>query len=388
MSTAHRPRSRVVPVLALGAGLTVSGLYYNQPMLGALATDLSTTPARIGFVPTATQLGYAAGIVLFAPLGDKLDRRRVIVVKCALLAVALALAAAARDAAWLATTSLAIGLAATAAQDLVPAAAAVAEPSARGRTVGSVMTGLLLGILLSRVVSGAVTAYVSWRVVFAGAAVVTAAFAVVAARALPPFPPVAHESYLVLLRSLGTLFARVVPLRRAILAQSLLSFAFSGFWSTLALALAAPPFEMNSLVAGSFGVAGAAGALAAPIAGAIADRRGPVAVIRFGALVTAASFATMAVFAKSIVVLALGTVTFDLGTQSCLIAHQSIVYAQDHAARSRLNALLVGAMFLGMSAGAFVTSRVFARAGFAAVCATCAVAALAALVTRLPAERR
>jgi predicted MFS family arabinose efflux permease len=279
--------------------------------------------------------------------------------------------------------SLAVGLLATVAQDLVPAAAAIAEPESRGKTVGTVMTGLLLGILLSRVVSGAVTLYASWRVVFLGAAGTAALFTVVAARMLPSFPPTTHDSYLALLRSMVALVRDVAPLRRAAATQGLLSLAFSGFWSTLALGLAAPPFMLSSFVAGSFGIAGAAGALAAPIAGSVSDRRGPRSVIRFGAALTTAAFAVMALWGRSLPVLIVGTVIFDMGVQSCLIAHQTIVYAQDPGARSRLNAVLLSAMFLGMSTGAFVASRVFAHAGLSGVCAMSAAAAGAALALRL-----
>lgn len=370
----------LVAFLAVGAGLSVAGLYYNQPMLSTLATELRSDPARIGAIPTATQLGYAAGIIFFAPLGDKLDRRGVIVVKSLLLAAALALAGAAQSVEWLAVASLGVGLVATVAQDLVPAAAAIADPASRGRTVGSVMTGLLLGILLSRVVSGAIAQVLSWRVVFFASSAAMAIFAVAARRVLPAFPPTTSASYPSLLRSMATLLRDVAPLRRAALAQGLLSVAFSGFWSTLALGLAAPPFHMGSVVAGAFGVAGAAGAIAAPIAGTLSDRRGPTSVVRVGAMITLASFVGMALGARSLVVLAIGTIAFDLGVQSCLIAHQTIVYAQDASARSRLNAVLVSSMFFGMSTGAFVASRVFARAGLRGVFVFAAAMAVAALI--------
>lgn len=366
-------------LLALGAGLAAANLYYNQPMLGVLVSDLSATPERVGFIPTATQLGYAAGIFVFAPLGDMLDRRRVIVVKAILLVVALLAAGLARDVVSLTIASLAVGLTATMAQDLVPAAASLAEPSSRGKVVGTVMTGLLLGILLSRVVSGAVTAYLSWRTIFFFAAGAMFVFTLVAARTLPSFPPLVRSRYTTLLGSMVLLVRDVGDLRRAALTQSLLCVAFSGFWSTLALGLAAPPFGLSSVVAGGFGIAGAAGAIAAPIAGGISDRRGPRAVIRFGIMLTIASFVAMAVFHRSLGVLVVGTIAFDLGVQSCLIAHQTIVYAQDPAARSRLNALLVSAMFLGMSTGAFAASHVFGYLGFGGVCAIGAVAATIAL---------
>jgi predicted MFS family arabinose efflux permease len=381
------PSTTLVALLAVGAGLAVAGIYYNQPMLGALAGSLHATPASIGFIPTATQLGYGGGILLLAPLGDRLDRRKVVLVKSALLAVALAAAGFVDSVPALAVTSLAIGLLATVAQDLVPAAAAVADPASRGRTVGTVMTGLLLGILLSRVVSGAVTLYASWRAVFLGASVSVALFAVVAARVLPPFPATTRDSYPALLGSMAGLVRDVAPLRRAALTQGLLCIAFSGFWSTLALGLAAPPFGLSSFVAGSFGIAGAAGALAAPIAGGVSDRHGPRAVIRVGAALTAAAFIAMALFGRSLGVLIAGTVLFDLGVQSSLIAHQTIVYAQDPGSRSRLNAIFVSAMFLGMSTGAFVASRVFARAGLTGVCVMSALAASGALALRLLPDR-
>ena len=357
----------------------MAGLYYNQPMLGALVTSLHTTPARVGLVPTATQLGYAAGIVLFAPLGDRLDRRRVILVKAALLTVALLVASCASNIAWLTGASLGVGVFATMAQDLVPAAATVAEPAARGKTVGTVMTGLLLGILLSRVVSGAMTAYLPWRAVYFGAAATMVLFVALAVRVLPPFPPSVSASYLSLLASMGGLVRDFPSLRRAALTQGMLSVAFSGFWSTLALGLAAPPLRLSSLVAGSFGIAGAAGALAAPVAGAFADRRGPKAVIVFGTALTVAAFAAMSIFPGSILCLVAGTILFDLGVQSCLIAHQTVVYAEDPSARSRLNAVLVSSMFLGMSTGALAASRIFSFAGFGGVCAFCAAASGVAL---------
>ncbi len=381
------PTPTLVMLLAVGAGLAVAGIYYNQPMLGALAGSLHANAARIGFIPTATQLGYGGGILLFAPLGDRLDRRKVVLVKSALLAVALAAAGCVGSVIGLAVTSLAVGLLATVAQDLVPAAAAVAEPASRGKTVGTVMTGLLLGILLSRVVSGAVTLYASWRVVFLGAAGTLVVFTVVAARVLPSFPPTTHDSYGKLLRSMATLVRDVAPLRRAALTQGLLSLAFSGFWSTLALGLAAPPFGLSSFVAGSFGIAGAAGALAAPIAGGFSDKKGPRSVIVFGASLTAFAFLVMALFGRSLPVLIAGTVVFDMGVQSSLIAHQTLVYAQDPAARSRLNAVFVSAMFLGMSTGAFVASRVFAHAGLPGVCVMSAAAASCALALRLVPEK-
>lgn len=384
-------RTRLAPSLvalfAIGAGVSAAGLYYNQPILDAMAADLGATPGQIGLVPMLTQLGYAVGILLFAPLGDRLDRRRVIVAKLAALAAALTLAGLASSVGLLAAASLAIGLLATTAQDFVPAAAALAPPAARGKTVGSVMTGLLLGILLSRVVSGAISDRFGWRAVFFGAAATVAVLAIVSAARLPTFAPSATASYGALLRSIAALARDLGPLRRAALVQALLSVAFSAFWSTLALALAAPPYHLGSTAAGLFGLAGAVGAIAAPLAGAIADKRGPGAVIRGGAALVIASFVLMALLPGSLAVLIVGTVAFDLGVQACLISHQTIVYGLDPAARSRVNAVLVSSMFLGMSAGAALASQALVRYGWSGVMTLAAAAATLALVVRSLPER-
>ncbi len=373
----------LVGLFAAGAGLSVASLYYNQPILGAIARDLAVGTRAVGYVPMATQLGYAAGILLSAPLGDRLDRRQVIVAKGTLLALSLLLAGLARSVELLCVASLAIGLLATVAQDFVPAAAALAPAASRGKTVGSVMTGLLLGILLSRLVSGTAADRFGWRAVYFGAAATIALLTAASFARLPRFEPSSTQSYGELLRSIAGLVRDVAPLRRAALAQGLLSVAFSGFWSTLALVLSEAPFHMGSAVAGAFGIAGAVGALLAPVAGSMADRRGPEVVLRASAALVVASFGAMALLPGSLVVLVITTVLFDLGVQASLIAHQTVVYGLDPSARSRLNAVLVSSMFFGMSFGAMVASRALARWGFVGVALLGVVAASLALLVRL-----
>lgn len=390
MSDSNAPAlsKALLGLLAAGAGLSAASLYYNQPILGAIAADLHASPRAVGVIPMLTQLGYAAGILLFSPLGDRLEKRRVVVVKGTMLALTLALAGLAPSIEALAVASLVIGLTATLAQDYVPVAAALAPPAARGKTVGVVMTGLLLGILGSRLASGVVGERFGWRVVYFAASVSIAMLTAFSAARLPTLVPTSNAGYGALLRSLAGLVREHGPLRRAALAQALLSMAFSGFWSTLALALAKPPYELGSTIAGAFGIAGAVGALAAPLAGAMADARGPERVIRGGALLVVASFAVLAAAPGSLVVLVIATVVFDLGVHACLIAHQSIVYGLAPEARSRLNAILVSAMFFGMSTGAAIASRVLATWGFSGVATFAATAALLALGVRLLPPRR
>lgn len=378
----------MVLLLATGTGLAVASLYYSQPMLGVLGENLSASTREIGWVPTLTQLGYALGLLLLAPLGDRFDRRRIILGKAALLVVALLLAASAPNIQMLWVASLAIGITATMAQDIVPAAATLAPEAHRGKIVGMVMTGLLLGILLSRVVSGFVAEHFSWRTMFVAAAISVAAIGVAMGRGLPRFKPTTQMGYGALLGSLVTLLRKHAGLRRAALAQGLLSVGFSAFWSTLAVMLHGEPFHLGSAAAGAFGLAGAAGALAAPLAGRMADKRGPEVVTRLGSGITMVSFIAMALTTQlpvqsQLLMLVLCAIGFDLGVQASLIAHQTIVYSIEPGARSRLNAVLMVSMFIGMAVGSALASTLLAQWGWMAVTLLAATASLGALLVRV-----
>lgn len=377
----------LVLLLAAGAGFSVASLYYAQPMLGTLAEQFQASSAAIGLVPTLTQLGYAAGILLLAPLGDRYDRKRIILWKAAALLLALVMAAAAPGLPLLYLASGLIGLSATLAQDLVPAAATLAPDSQRGKIVGTVMTGLLLGILLSRVISGALAQQAGWRIVFVAAAVSIALLMLMLWRRLPSFTPTSRLPYSALLGSLLTLLRQHPALRRAALAQGSLAIAFSAFWSTLALMLHQPPLSLGSAAAGAFGLAGAAGALIAPLAGAVADRRGPELVTRLGAGLVLLAFLLMAALPGHLVAIAVGALVFDLGFQASLIAHQTLVYGIDPGARSRLNAVLIGAMFIGMSLGSWLGGLVMGQFGWRGVCVLAVLAAAFALSVRLSGGR-
>ena len=387
-SVTTAPSRALVLLLATGAGLAVASLYYSQPMLGVLGADIGASTRAIGFVPTLTQLGYALGILLLAPLGDRYDRRRIILIKAAVLVAALLLAGAAPGIATLLFASLVIGLSATMAQDIVPAAATLAPEASRGKIVGTVMTGLLLGILLSRVVSGFVAEHFGWRTMFIAAAASIAIIGAVAARGLPRFKATTHLAYGALLGSLRKLWKQHGALRRATLAQGLLSVGFSAFWSTLAVMLHGEPFHLGAAAAGAFGLAGAAGALAAPIAGRMADRRGPELVTRLGAGLVLLSFAVMALAPfmlpqAQLWLLVIGAIGFDLGLQASLISHQTIVYGIEPSARSRLNAVFFTGVFIGMAVGSAAGALLLAQWGWMAVVGLATAAAAGALAVRL-----
>jgi len=378
----------LVLLLATGAGLAVASLYYNQPMLGVLGADIGASSREVGFMPTLTQLGYALGILLLAPLGDRYDRRKIILAKAAALCAALLVAGAAPGIGVLLVASLAIGLAATLAQDIVPAAATLAPEAHRGKVVGTVMTGLLLGILLSRVVSGFVAEHWGWRTMFLAAAASIALIGAASWRGLPRFRPTTHLGYGALLGSMVSLWKRHGALRRASVAQGLLAVGFSGFWSCLAVMLHGEPFHLGSAAAGAFGLAGAAGALAAPLAGRLSDRRGPELVTRLGSALVVLSFAAMGLMPllsthAQVLLLVLSAIGFDLGVQATLVAHQTIVYGIEPAARSRLNAVLFTGMFIGMAVGSALSALLLPAWGWMGVTALATAAALGALAVRL-----
>lgn len=387
-ASSARLKPTLVLLLAGGAGASGGSLYYSQPMLGVLGADIASSASAVGLIPTLTQVGYALGIFFLAPLGDRFDRRIIILIKAAVLCAALLAAAAAPSLGLLLAASLVIGLAATMAQDIVPAAATMAPEHHRGKVVGTVMTGLLLGILLSRVISGFVVDHWGWRAMFMLAAGSIALVGVSAWRMLPAFRATTQLSYGALLRSLASLWAQHPALRRATWSQGLLSVGFSAFWSTLAVMLHGQPFHLGAAAAGAFGLAGAAGALAAPLAGRLADRNGPELVTRLGAGLVVVSFAAMALApalsaGAQLWLLVACAIGFDLGLQAALIAHQTIVYGLDPGARSRLNAVLFTGMFIGMALGPALGAILLAQGGWMGVVALSTCAALAALGLRL-----
>ncbi len=367
-SLSTRDAGWIIFILALGAGFSVASIYYAQPLLPLMGTNLYLTVEGMGLVPTLTQAGYALGILFLLPLGDRHDRRRLILVKSALLALLLLLCSLTGQLSSLLVVSLLIGMAATMAQDIVPAAAILAPAGKQGKMVGTVMTGLLLGILLSRTVSVALIGLVMWRV-------------------LPRFAVHSTLSYPQLMASMAHLWQRYPALRRAALAQGALSIAFSAFWSTLAVMLS-EHYHMGSAVAGGFGIAGAAGALAAPLAGGLADKFGAGKVTQMGAALVTLSFALMFMLPllpvhAQLALIALSAIGFDLGLQSSLVAHQNLVYGLEPQARGRLNALLFTVVFIGMSLGSVLGSKLYVLAGWNGVVTLAVITGALALAIRL-----
>jgi predicted MFS family arabinose efflux permease len=341
----------VVGAMAIAAGLCVANIYYNQPLLALLAQEFGVSGARIGLVPMATQVGYALGLFFLAPLGDRFERKRLILLHVGGMVITLAASALARGVVSLAWASFATGVLASVVQQIVPMAAQLAPPARRGRVVGTVVSGILLGILLARTVSGAVAAAVGWRAMFWLAAGFMVLVGAGLAAALPRAPGRSSLGYGALLGSMLGLVRRHAVLRQASVVQALLFATFSVFWSTLALALAQPPFGLGSTAAGLFGLVGAAGALAAPLSGRIADRGGPALVATLGAALVTIAFLVLGLLPLSLASLIVAVIVMDLGVQSALVSNQARVQALDQHASSRLNTVYVTTMFVGGAIG-------------------------------------
>ena len=368
--------------LSLIAGGAVANIYYNQPLLGLLVQVFGHDASVL--VPTATLAGYGLGILGLVPLGDALPRRSLIVGQLLLLAAVLVLAAVSTSLGLLVSASFLIGVLSTAAQQAVPFAAELAPDAVRGRMVGQVMTGLLLGILLARTLSGFVGAWLGWRAVFVGAAGLSVALAGLAWLGLPRTPPTARIGYGALMGSILDLVRSQPVLRRAALAQALLFAAFNAFWTTLALLVEAPPFGLDPAGAGLFGLIGAAGALCAPVAGRFADTRSPRPVLIGGAVLTLAAFAVFGLFGGvSLIALAVGVLLIDIGINTALIANQTRGYALAPGARGRINTGFFTAIFAGGALGASAGTRAFAAGGWPALCAVGGAFAAASLMVPL-----
>jgi predicted MFS family arabinose efflux permease len=374
------PGRLLIFAMAAACGIAVANIYYNQPLLGLI--EASYPHSAAGLIPTATQLGYALGLFLLVPLGDLVERRRLIVVQFLALAGALALAALAPTAAMLIAASLLLGGAASVAQQILPFAANLASSQRRGAVIGTVMSGLLCGILLSRTLAGLVGAHFGWRSMFWVGVPLALIGAAVMAATLPRSHPAARIRYPDALRSLAHLWREEAPLRRATMTQATIFGSFSVFWTILALRLQEPAFHFGADVAGLFGIIGVIGVFAAPLAGRAADRRGPQLVVAIGA---AATFAAWLLFGLwgTIAGLVAGVILLDFGVQSALVSNQHRVYALRPEARSRLNTVFMTGNFIGGAIGSIGATAAYHLSGWNGVSAWGAALALIATLLQI-----
>lgn len=361
-----RGRSTLL-LLAFTAGATVANIYLLQPLLAVVARDFHTTARAAGLVSMLTQVGYGAGMFFLVPLGDVLERKRLILAMLGAATVALLATAAAPSLPLLAAASLVVGAASIVPQLAVPLAAHLAAPEERGKAVGTVMGGLLVGILLARTASGFLGAHLGWRAVYLVAAGLMVALAAALRALLPRSAPDASLPYPALLRSLFALVRDEPVLREAALLGALGFAAFSVFWSTLAFCLEAR-LGLGADVAGLFGVLGAAGALAAPVVGRLADRSSPRANAGFMLGVALAGYAAFAALGAHLPGLVAGVLLLDVGVQGSHVSNLARVHARRPEARSRMNTVYMVSYFVGGALGTAVGTWAWTSFGWGGVC--------------------
>jgi len=368
---------------AAACGLVVANIYFAQPLAGPIGRSLQLPPSTVGLIVTITQIGYAAGLVLLVPLGDLVENRRLIVTVLAGAILALAAMAAAPNAQTFFLAAGAIGLTSVVAQMLVPFAAQLAPAASRGRVVGNVMSGLMVGILLSRTVASLIADRWGWRAVFGAAAVVNLLLAFVLRRTLPVRHPGAGLTYAQIIRSLGALLLRTPVLQRRVAYQATLFGAFSLFWTGVPLLLEGPIFQMSQRGIAWFALAGSAGAFAAPIAGRVADRGWTRAASGFGMALTALAFglAWLGAERASVALLVVAALVLDFGVTANLILGQRAIFSLAPEIRSRLNGIFIALFFLGGAAGSALAGMAYARAGWTPVSAIgCGLAGLCLVI--------
>ena len=365
----HKHPRRILLLLALACGVGVSNIYYNQPLLLEMGRSLHVPPAQIGEVAVATQLGYALGIFVFVPLGDVVERRSLMVRLFAAVAASMLLTALAPNFAVLLLAGIATGLTAAVTHVAVPIAPELAQDEDRGRAVGTVMTGLLLGILLARTFSGALGSWLGWRSVYYTGAALNLLFVPLLLRAFPKLPPRRPVSYTHALGSLWSILVGEALLRESAVVGGLVFAAFSTFWTTLVFLLGSPHYNLGPGIAGAFGILGATGALVAPFAGRMADRHGTRSVMTWALLVQAVAFAALWVFGYHLLGLVVGVVLLDGGAQANQIANQTRIFGIDANARGRINTVYMMIYFAFGSAGSAAGSVAWQHAGWPGVCA-------------------
>jgi predicted MFS family arabinose efflux permease len=382
----------LILLFAAACGVAVANLYYAQPILNTVARSFGASAGTAGLIVTFSQIGYAAGLALLVPLGDLLNRRRLLPALLAVTAAGLLASAAAPAIGLLIGAALILGAGSVAAQLLIPMAASMADDSNRGQVVGTVMSGLLLGILLARTLSGAVAGLAGWRAVYVMAAALTLVTAVVLWFVLPAETEREKIRYGTLLATTVRLFMTERVLRRRAGFGALGFAAFSVLWTTIAFLLAGPPFHYGDVTIGLFGLVGAAGALCANFAGRWADQElGRFTTMAF-ALCIALSFLPLWYGRHNVILLIVGILVLDIGVQGLQVTNQSMIYRLAPGARSRVNSAYMVCYFAGGAVGSAVASSVYDTSHWAGVCllggAIGAVTVLCAIPALRPTTRR
>ncbi|MEK5478720.1 MFS transporter [Paenibacillus sp. FSL R5-0407] len=358
-------------LLAAACGIIVANLYYAQPLVGIISSSIGLSANSSGLIVTLTQIGYVVGLLFIVPLGDIVDNRRLVVTSLLLTGVALAITAMSKQAAPFLAASFVIGIGSVAAQVLVPFASYLASDASRGRVVGNVMSGLLLGIMLSRPLSSLVADFLGWHAVFALSAAAIIILAIVLSKVLPARKPMTDTRYTALLGSMWHLLCTTPILRRRAAYHAFVFATFSLFWTTVPLLLSGPVFHFSQINIALFALVGVAGAIAAPIAGRLADR-GWTKPATWIALATVAGSMLLPLMFRTgsitgIVILVVSAILLDAGVSANLVLGQRALFSLSPEIRSRLNGLFMAIFFFGGAIGSAIGGWTYATGGWSAV---------------------
>lgn len=370
----------LILLMSVATGLAVASNYYAQPLLDTIARAFNLSASSAGFIVTAAQLGYAAGLLFLVPLGDMFERRMLIVSMTLLAAGGMLITASSQSLTMMIIGTALTGLFSVVAQILVPLAATLASPEKRGKVVGTIMSGLLLGILLARTVAGLLASLGGWRTVYWVASVLMVVMALALWRGLPKVKQENHLNYPQLLASVFSLFTQDKLLRTRALLGCFTFANFSILWTSMAFLLAAPPFNYSEGVIGLFGLAGAAGALGARPAGGLADKGKSHLTTSAGLVLLLLSWAAIWYGHVSVLALIVGILVLDLTVQGVHITNQTVIYRVKPEARNRLTAGYMTSYFIGGAAGSLISASAWQHAGWSGVCGIGALVAALNLV--------
>ncbi len=358
----------MVLILAIICGLSVGNVYFNQPLLADMGRTFNIPVARIGFIPTSTQIGYATGLLLLAPLGDRLERRKLIVTMMILIACALAAVAISPTLIWLCVASLLLGFTTMSSHLIIPLVAQITSPTERGKVIGMLMGGVVTSLLMARAVSGVVGNLWNWRVMYWGVSVLFLIGAFILWKCLPVCPPASKLSYQKLMATLVK-FTREQPvLREAALNNALVFGSFNVFWSTLIFFLESPAYDYGSNVAGLFGLIGILGAFASPVVGRLIDRHGSSTLVGIATTLALSSYVFLWIAGNHLSGLLLGVAVLDLAMHIGYLSNQVRVYSLIPNAESRVNTVFMVINYSGGATGSLLGAYFWAHWQWNGVC--------------------
>lgn len=357
-----------IAIMALCTGLIVANIYYCQPLVVLISREFGVSESNAGQVTFFTQIGYALGLLFCVPLGDKLERKKQILVMTGAAVAALCAAALSVNIGMLKIMGLIIGFTSIVPQLILPLAASLAEPERRGKVIGVIMSGLLIGILLSRTLSGMIGEHFGWRAMFWIAGGMTFVMMITILATFPQSKPSFSGSYGALMRSVFTLVREQPLLREASLLNACGFAVFGLFWTTSVFLLSNPPYSFGSDVIGLMGLAAATGALGAPLIGRIADKKNPRIAIGYGIACILTGFIIFWFFRYSLVGVVIGIILLDLGLQGVHVSNQTRIYALLPEARNRMNTVFMTVSFIGTSLGSGIGLLVWDINKWAGVC--------------------